>query len=286
MPDFSPKEKPEIDIKNTFGIHSFSGLSKAHHSAPFEKVKLGETNDYDQFIFQDLGRGANVGTALHSIFERLNFADPESWAQTITATSKYYSNIVKEESLDLFMQMTKHVMNTQIACEGEKFALKDVTDEQKLPELEFCFSMENVNKTTINEILGDEAELSGEADLEGLMTGFIDLVFEHKGKYYILDWKSNHLGNLIKNYNSEGLNIAMKGSNYNLQYIIYTIAVKRWLETKIKGFNYEQQFGGVIYLFLRGIKKDSHTGIFTCKPAVEMIEKMEELFCNRKYEIA
>lgn len=65
---FSPKDKPEIEIKKTFGIHSFSGLSKAHHSAPFEKAELGETNSYNQFIFQDLGRGANVGTALHSIF--------------------------------------------------------------------------------------------------------------------------------------------------------------------------------------------------------------------------
>src|SRR5690606_7159028 len=50
-------EKP--DIRNTFGIHSYSALSKAHHSAPFEKAELGAGEDYDQFIFQDLGRGAN-----------------------------------------------------------------------------------------------------------------------------------------------------------------------------------------------------------------------------------
>lgn len=274
---FSPKTISGIEIKNTFGIHSFSALSKAHHSAPFEKAELGTPDNYNQFIFQDLGRGANVGTALHSIFEHLDFNDSATWTQTLADASKYYPNIIKEESRDLFMQMTKHIMNTEIDCNGEKFALNKLTNGQKLPELEFCFSMSKVNKTKINEILEDEADLNGEADIEGLMAGFIDLLFEHNGKYYILDWKSNHLGNSTENYYRKNLEEAMKGSNYNLQYMIYTIAAKRWLESRIKNFDYNKQFGGIIYVFLRGVREGLETGIYTAKPKLEKIESMEKL---------
>jgi exodeoxyribonuclease V beta subunit len=277
---FSPKAKPEIDIKNTFGIHSFSALSKAHHSAPFEKAELGKPDNYDQFIFQNLGRGANVGTALHSIFERLDFNNPAIWDQTLADASKYYRNIIKEESMDLFMQMTKHIMNTEIICDGEKFALNKVTNNQKLPELEFCFSMSKVNRATINDILGDEADIGGDTDIEGLMTGFIDLLFERNGKYYILDWKSNHLGNSTGNYDRNGLEVAMKASNYNLQYMIYTVAVKRWLESRIKNFDYGKQFGGVIYVFLRGVRGGQKTGIYTTKPDLGKIESLEKLLKN------
>jgi len=281
MPVFAPKEKPGIEIKNTFGIHSFSGLSKTHISALFEKTILGGPEEYDQFIFQDLGRGANVGTALHSIFERLNFADSSSWEQTLRDASKYYPNIIKEERLDLFKQMVNHVMTAELNCDGSIFKLDEVTNSQKLPELEFCFSLKKVNRYTINDILGDEADLGGETDIEGLMIGFIDLFFEHNGKYYILDWKSNFLGNNVEDYGQSGLSEGMKGNNYNLQYYIYTIAMKRYLEGKIPGFDYEKQFGGVFYLFLRGVRSnDQSTGIFYEKPPMEKVMRLEELFNN------
>jgi exodeoxyribonuclease V beta subunit len=278
---FTPRPNPGIEIKNTFGIHSFSGLSKAHHSALFEIADLNEKDIYDQFIFQDLGRGASVGTALHSIFERLNFAEPETWEQTLKDASKYYSTIIKEESLDHFMQLVNHLMTTEIVCEGEKFALNRIKSAQKLPEMQFYFSMDSVNKTEINKILGEEADLEGEADIEGLMTGFIDLLFEYNGKYYILDWKSNQLGNSTENYNTAGMEEAMKGSNYNLQFMIYTVAVKRWLEKRVENFNYEKQFGGIIYVFLRGVREGSETGIFKTKPQADKIESLEKLLSHK-----
>jgi exodeoxyribonuclease V beta subunit len=70
---------------------------------------------------------------------------------------------------------------------------------------------------------------------------------------------------------------AMNASNYNLQYIIYTVAVKRWLESRIPDFDYERQFGGVIYLFLRGIRQDSNTGVFSCTPPADHIRQLDKL---------
>ncbi len=263
-------------IKAPLQVHSFSALNKKHFTAPFEKQDLEEA--YDHFIFQELGRGANVGTALHSIFERLDFNKPDNWEKTLVESAKYYPNILKEEWKGHFKTLVEHTLETDISINGENFQLNQITQDKMLPELQFYFSMEQVNKTVINSYLGEEAYLGGDADLQGMMTGFVDLLFEHNGKYYILDWKSNHLGNSVESYNAAGLDAAMKASNYNLQYMIYTVAVKRWLETKIKDFNYDKHFGGVIYLFLRGIRKGSETGIFTTVPERKKIEELEKAF--------
>jgi exodeoxyribonuclease V beta subunit len=74
---------------------------------------------------------------------------------------------------------------------------------------------------------------------------------------------------------------AMKGSNYNLQYMIYTVAVKRWLEKRIENFNYDSHFGGIIYVFLRGVREGYDTGIFTTKPQTDKIEGLEKLLSNK-----
>jgi len=283
-PLFAPREKPAIEIKNTFGIHSYSALSKAHYSAPFEKAGLGSAQNYDQFIFQDLGRGANVGTALHSIFERLRFSKPKTWMETILDASKYYPNIIKlkdekkrtESNLDHVYQMVNHVMRAQINLPGsEQFALCELDDQRKLPELGFYFSVDKVNRQVINQYVGEDATMGGETDIEGLMTGFMDLVFEHKERYYILDWKSNHLGNDVKNYGNDGMEEAMTGSNYHLQYMIYTVALKRWLEKKIAGFDFDKHFGGVIYVFLRGVREGGQTGIYRKRPEKDQIEALD-----------
>nr|HPI70863.1 3'-5' exonuclease [Tenuifilaceae bacterium] len=281
---FAAKQVPDILVKNHFGIHSYSALSRAHFAFPFEAEELGDENSYDQFVFQDLKRGAKVGTAVHSIFEYLDFANPDSWDQTILDASKYYPNIIKAPqegnpgNLHHFKQMVEHVLGANITLNGTSFSLSQVSKKQTLPELEFYFSINKVNKTEIDKYLGEDAKLTGEADLQGLMTGFVDLLFEHKGKYYIADWKTNHLGNSVEHYNTQGVEQAMLGSNYHLQYMIYTVAVVRWLRQRIKDFSYEKHFGGIIYLFLRGIRKSKSTGIYVNRPQEEDILLLDQAF--------
>ena len=279
IPTFSPRPTTLTteDVKVPLQVHSFSALNSKHYSAPFEKKDLKEA--YDRFIFQELGRGASVGTALHSIFERLHFSKPDTWEQTLLDAAKFYKGVLKEEWMDHFQTLVKHTMETNILLNGETFRLKQITPDKVLPELQFNFSIrDGVKKQAIDSILNQEAELSGDATLQGIMTGFVDLLFEHNGKYYILDWKSNHLGNSPEDYNIAALDAAMKASNYNLQYLIYTLAVKRWLESRIPDFEYEQHFGGVIYLFLRGMRQGSDTGIYTARPDNDLILKLEQKF--------
>ena len=135
---FAAKQVPDILVKNHFGIHSYSALSRAHFAFPFEAEDLGDENSYDQFVFQDLKRGAKVGTAVHSIFEYLDFANPDSWDQTILDASKYYPNIIKPPrgqsgNLHHFKQMVEHVLGANITLNGTSFSLSQVSKSKHCP---------------------------------------------------------------------------------------------------------------------------------------------------------
>lgn len=109
-----------------------------------------------------------------------------------------------------------------------------------------------------------------------MLNGLIDLVFEHNGKYYILDWKTNFLGNQVEHYNHKNMLKAMEINNYHLQYTIYTYALNKYLESRIPAYDYETHFGGVIYLFIRGIRKDQNTGIFTNRITSAELEQIKK----------
>ncbi len=271
----TPKITSE-DLKVPLQLHSFSALNENHYSTPFQFADLTSV-EYDHFVFQQLARGANAGTALHSIFEHLHFNQPDTWEQTLVDAAKYYKGILKEEFTPHLKTMIEHTMKVDISINNQTIQLQNIDDRQKLPELMFNFVINNASKNRINDVLGDTAELAGNAALQGIMTGFVDLLFEYNGKYYILDWKSNYLGNHLSDYNEKALESAMKSNNYTLQYLIYTIAVNRWLKQRRKDFDYEKHFGGVIYLFMRGLRQGETTGIYTARPEKKLIDGVEEL---------
>ena len=109
------------------------------------------------------------------------------------------------------------------------------------------------------------------------MNGKIDLFFEQDGKYYILDWKSNFLGNDLLYYDTTHLKAAMYDNNYHLQYLIYTVALSKYLKLRKSDFDYNRDFGGVIYLFLRGIRSTAQSGIFITKPEADLIQQIIQI---------
>ena len=114
---------------------------------------------------------------------------------------------------------------------------------------------------------------------KGFLTGFIDLVFYFENQYYILDWKSNTIGNIQSDYTPDNINLEMKKHQYQLQYLIYTVALNKYLKTRIPDYDYNQHFGGVLYLFLRGIDKTiSGSGVYFDKPDKKLIQKLSNIF--------
>ena len=115
--------------------------------------------------------------------------------------------------------------------------------------------------------------------LEGMMTGLIDLIVRHEGRYYLIDYKSNHLGSQQADYLPDRLLQPMINHDYILQYLIYAIALDRHLTRRLEGYEYEKHFGGVYYLFLRGLAEshEAGCGVFFDRPSEELIHRASSL---------
>ncbi|MCU8648091.1 PD-(D/E)XK nuclease family protein, partial [Escherichia coli] len=121
--------------------------------------------------------------------------------------------------------------------------------------------------------------------VRGMLKGFIDLVFRHQGRYYLLDYKSNWLGEDSSAYTQQAMAAAMQEHRYDLQYQLYTLALHRYLRHRIADYDYERHFGGVIYLFLRGVDRDNpQQGIYTTRPDGELIALMDDMFAGADVE--
>jgi exodeoxyribonuclease V beta subunit len=169
-----------------------------------------------------------------------------------------------------------------------RFTLRSVFPAA-LPEFEFTFAG-NIAKTSFKqlpELLAqndmpqpfiESAKNLTFDDLSGFLKGFIDLVFSAPdGKYYLLDYKSNWLGDHADDYNEDNIFQTMAKHHYDLQYLIYTVALHRFL--KSRGRDYEH-FGGVYYLFLRGMPKGR--GVYGHRPPKTLIQTLEQWLCPQR----
>ncbi len=115
--------------------------------------------------------------------------------------------------------------------------------------------------------------------LVGFLKGYIDLVYRHDGRFYVVDYKSNHLGDTIEDYAAAALPDAMARGHYYLQYHLYSLAVHRWLRQRLPDYDYARHFGGVYYLFLKGMtpKGGKDYGVFYERPPAGRLERLGEL---------
>jgi hypothetical protein len=110
-----------------------------------------------------------------------------------------------------------------------------------------------------------------------MLKGFIDLVFEHRGRYYLLDWKSNWLGSDDSAYSDEAMRAAVLAHRYDLQYALYLLALHRLLRARLPDYEIERHLGGAVYVFLRGCGAPTQ-GVFTARPERELIMALDQLF--------
>jgi exodeoxyribonuclease V beta subunit len=112
-----------------------------------------------------------------------------------------------------------------------------------------------------------------------MIKGFIDLMFEFEGKFYVADYKSNHLGDSYEDYHHTAMELAMTDHDYHLQAILYTLALHRWLKYKLPNYNYSTHIGGAYYLFIRGMSQTAPgSGVYFVLPQQSMIEELDDLF--------
>jgi exodeoxyribonuclease V beta subunit len=117
--------------------------------------------------------------------------------------------------------------------------------------------------------------------VQGVLKGYIDLVFEYQGRFYLADYKSNWLGHGPADYARPALWAAIAEHRYDLQYLVYTVALHRYLRQRLPDYDYARHFGGVYYLFLRGMAPDHGTaGIWYDCPAPERVAALEAALCG------
>ena len=158
--------------------------------------------------------------------------------------------------------------------------------------MEFYLPIEQLNPQSLNQLIARHDPLSARAGelqfhhMKGMLKGFIDLTFEYQGLWYVLDYKSNWLGNTISDYSRNAMENVMVEHRYDLQYQLYSLALHRLLRQRVPDYDYDKHFGGVFYLFLRGMTatgEDSGNttlGVFSNRPERELIEKMDQLFAG------
>jgi exodeoxyribonuclease V beta subunit len=116
----------------------------------------------------------------------------------------------------------------------------------------------------------------------GFMKGYIDLVFAFEGRWYVADWKSNWLGASHAHYAPERLAAVMHAERYDLQYRLYAVALHRHLASRLAGYAYDSHFGGVYYLFVRGMQpvNGSRTGVHFARPERAELERLSARFAG------
>lgn len=275
-------------LQQAWSISSYSSLKRgAQEEADTERYELeiDETVERkpagnDPTIF-NLPRGARMGLCWHMIFEEIRFDEPDSYAPAITR--QLINHGFSERWQPVLLENLQTVMQQHLRP-GADLCLHALAPEQLMREMEFHFGYSQADLSDIvGMIRGDGESLTSTHILPGLMKGFIDLTFEWNGRYYILDYKSNHLGDRIDDYHPDLLEDEMRQKFYDVQYHLYSLALHRYLHNRMgESYDYEHHFGGVIYLFMRGVQAGDHThGIYFDRPDGELIQQLNAYF-NRE----
>ncbi|TDN47471.1 DNA helicase/exodeoxyribonuclease V beta subunit [Buttiauxella sp. JUb87] len=229
-------------------------------------------------------RGAGPGTFLHSLFEGIDFTQPldETWMAKQLDEQGF-----GEKWQPVLTDWLSTILQAPLNETG--VSLNQLTPREKQVELEFYLPIESdLQATQLDTLVREYDPLSSGCpplnfrQVRGMLKGFIDLVFRWQGRYYLLDYKSNWLGEDSSAYTQEAMASAMQSHRYDLQYQLYTLALHRYLRHRIADYDYQTHFGGVIYLFLRGVESHgSSQGIFATRPDEQLIVKMDALFAMK-----
>lgn len=238
-------------------------------------------------------RGPEPGTFLHGLLEWAadqGFADLARDRRRLdTRLCVYCQRRDQEQWGPVLKEWLHHLLQTPLVLPHGRgrFTMGALTRDCYQAEMEFMFAVHRLGTRMLDGTV-TRAVMPGalrpelkDNDLNGMLKGFIDLVFCHQGRYYVMDYKSNYLGENEQAYGAEAMAAAMLEHRYDLQYVLYTLALHRLLKARLTGYDYRRHMGGVIYLFLRGVHAAGQ-GVYSDKPSQALIEKLDDCFCGKE----
>ena len=322
---FDDAIEDDLDLTDSMHLASDSQVSQSDGE---RKTVLLNGNEGTLISSDDIRfrfvRGANAGTFLHEIFEKIDFTDNSKWSTIIDQSIRQYQLPISyasansqqrlqqgktlpvepdTDNMDLtetsqlgvaheeLMAWVADVLAAPLLASGQP--LQAIAPKNRIAELGFNMGLsEDFTPEGINRIfaqyLPDEPEKHIELTpqyanhIYRYLRGEIDLVYEYAGKYYVVDYKSNYLGNSLSNYNNENLSAAMNKAGYWLQAAIYQVALHRFLRLRLKDYvgNETQYLGAVEYVFLRGIDSQGaqNYGRIQWQIPFELVKALDEMF--------
>lgn len=235
-------------------------------------------------------RGADAGTFLHDLLEWI----AEEGFSAIAADPARLRDMIARRCerqgwthwIDVLYAWLQSLLHTPLALPGGgSFALAALGDPSRYrAELEFLFEARHVDTLVLDRIVREHT-LDGETRMalssdrvNGMLKGFIDLIVEHEGRWYVIDYKSNWLGTDERAYTPAAMRRSILGSRYELQYALYLLALHRLLRSRLgQDYDYDRHVGGAVYLYLRGVDGDRH-GVHVERPTKAMIDALDMLF--------
>lgn len=233
-------------------------------------------------------RGPAAGECLHRVFELADFTDPASWRPAAERALRERPPAGTGPGSEHWLAMMHRMVDDTVSCEIRPgLRLREIGLQQRLTELEFTYPIGSFALSALRSLLRDAGYPDLPLDtgmLRGYMKGFIDLIFRHDGRWWIVDWKSNHLGDTQQDYAPTAVQNAMAQHGYHLQYLLYTVALHRYLALRLTDYDYERDIGGSLYLFIRGVRPGwrgeadgSPAGVYFDRPPRALIEALDEL---------
>jgi len=302
----SPKPKPPTSLVcRTFAgkvptewrVSSYSALiadpkeaaEGPDRDAAGPEAAPGPSSEKDLFSFP---AGSRAGLFFHSFFESLDFSAPPLSQQALAEATLAAYGIDVSWSRSV-CEAAHRVLNTRLDAAHGDLILSALSPQNRVHEMEFHFPVRRICPSVLASAFSETGNNKNHEPFpqrlgrlrfspwEGFLHGFVDLVAFRENRYYIIDWKSNLLGTAAAHYSKKRLAETMEDAYYRLQSRLYVLAVCRHLKLRIPDFSYENHFGGVFYLFIRGIFPDpesgrSATGIDYDLPDPESIARLEK----------
>lgn len=229
-------------------------------------------------------RGPNPGTFLHGLLE---WAGDEGFTATPQAVEDAIARRCNRRGwegwITALSDWLQHLLTSPLHIGGGQAPVVFEQLTQYRVEMEFWFASHKVDVLKLDELVrqythNGVARVAAEPVLlNGMFKGFIDLTFEHDGRYYVADYKSNWLGVDDAAYTEQAMEQSILDNRYDLQYVLYLLALHRQLKARLVDYDYDRHVGGALYLFLRGTRAPSQ-GVYFSRPPRELIERLDRLF--------
>ena len=249
---------------------------------PAEPIPTPGQTPSDDAVFR-FERGTRAGDFFHDVLEHLDFTTPGSIEECVGGrlTAHGFS---RSQWTKPITAKVRDVLEVELA---PGLRLSSIEKSNRLSELEFSCRLKALRPDDLRTIFaGHDTPALDATDLgrlrfapvEGFLRGFIDLVFCHDGRYYLADWKSNWLGDNPAAYDEPGVAACMREHRYTLQAHLYVLALDRFLAQRLPEYDYERHFGGLFYIFLRGVDPNwPARAIFRDRPSLALVNRLRQL---------